>query len=88
MMITLRAATDTDRPFLIWLEDICMRDYAVALWGFWKPEPETALAIEDHRIVVVKDQDVGCVAVVPFPDHFWVDKLYVAPVFNKSSSAR
>ncbi len=29
----LRQAVDADKAYLAWLEEACMRDYAVALWG-------------------------------------------------------
>jgi len=78
-LISLRPATDADKPFLTWLEEACMRDYAVALWGVWRPRPDEAFTLDGHRILVAGDRDVGCVAASRLPDHVWVDKLYVAP---------
>ena len=56
-----------------------MRDYAIALWGAWRPRPEEQLLLRDHRIVVDKGEDVGCVATVRGADHIWIDGLYIAP---------
>ena len=78
----LRPATEADRPFLAWLEEICMRDHAVALWGVWRPRPDHAFSLEGVRIVVEADRDAGCVAVLRRRDHLWIDRLYVAPALQ------
>ena len=74
----LRVACEEDKPFLRWLEEVCMRDYAIALWGAWRPRPEEKLVLQDHRIVV-DNGDIGCVATVRGADHIWIDRLYIAP---------
>ena len=75
----LRAAREDDTPFLKWLEEVCMRDYAMALWGAWRPAPEETLAFQNHRIILDEGRDVGCVSTIRSADHMWVDRLYVAP---------
>jgi GNAT superfamily N-acetyltransferase len=74
-----RAACEHDKPFLRWLEEVCMRDCAVALWGVWRPCPEERLVLPDHRIILSNGDDAGCVAKTAFADHIWVDRLYIAP---------
>ena len=76
---TLRAANEEDKPFLRWLQEVCMRDYAVALWGAWRPSPAEKLVLQYHRIIIDKGEDVGCVATVRDADHIWIDRLYIAP---------
>ena len=56
-----------------------MRDYAVALWGIWRPRPDGARDLGACRILLKSEQDAGCVAVQREMDHLWVDSLYVAP---------
>ena len=80
--VDLRAATEADRPFLGWLEEACMRDYAVALWGVWRPRLAEALDLGACRILAATARDAGCVAVRREADHLWVDALYVAPAFQ------
>ncbi|OCO98207.1 MULTISPECIES: GNAT family N-acetyltransferase [unclassified Ensifer] len=79
----LRPALSGDEPYLDWLEEACMRDYAVALWGNWRPRPADALILDEHRIIVAGEEDVGCVSVTRREDHVWVNKLYVAPGHQK-----
>jgi len=80
---TLRAAVPGDEPYLHWLEEACMRDYAVALWGSWRPRPADALILDEHRLIVADGEDAGCVSVTRREDHLWVNKLYVAPAYQK-----
>ncbi|MGF6155254.1 GNAT superfamily N-acetyltransferase [Ensifer sp. KUDG1] len=80
---TFRAAAPGDEPYLHWLEEACMRDYAVALWGSWRPRPADALILDEHRLIVADGEDAGCVSVTPRADHLWVNKLYVAPAYQK-----
>lgn len=80
---TLRLAIAGDEPYLHWLEEACMRDYAIALWGSWRPRPADALILDEHRIIVAEEEDVGCVSVTRRDDHVWVNKLYVAPIHQK-----
>ena len=80
---TLRLAIAGDETYLHWLEEACMRDYAIALWGSWRPRPADALILDEHRIIVAEEEDVGCVSVTRRDDHVWVNKLYVAPIHQK-----
>ena len=53
MTIRTRPAAEADRPFLSWLEEACMREYAVALWGTWRPRPTDEQMLDGCRIIVV-----------------------------------
>ena len=79
----VRPATEADRPFLAWLEEACMRDYAVALLGAWRPRSLDEQAPDGCRIIVAGDTDIGCVTTLSRSDHLWVDQLYVAPAFQR-----
>lgn len=83
MIINTRPATEADRPFLAWLEEACMRDYDVALWGSWRPRPIAEQAAAGCRIIVADEEEVGCATTTQYPDHVWVDQLYVAPAFQR-----
>lgn len=56
-----------------------MREYAVALWGAWRPRPEQEGALDGTRIIVDDGEDAGCVATTRHADHIWIDRLYIAP---------
>jgi GNAT superfamily N-acetyltransferase len=66
------------------LEEICMRGYAEALWGTWRPSatPET-LDLAGHEIIEHNGSPAGCIAVTWQPDHLFVDKLYLWPSFQR-----
>lgn len=56
-----------------------MRDYAVALWGEWRPSATAnSLVVAGHEMVVVTGQTVGCVASEPRPEALLITKLYLA----------
>ena len=86
MESTLRAANEEDKPFLRWLEEVGMRDYAVALWGAWRPSPAEKLVLQSHRIIIDKGEDVGCVATVRDADHIWIDRRYIAPSHQRRAN--
>jgi hypothetical protein len=68
MKTILRAAEEYDKPFLRWLEEACMREYAIALWGTWRPRPEKEDALDGTWIIVDDGVDVGCVATTRHAD--------------------
>lgn len=80
--IRIRDAIEADRPYLAWLEEACMRDYAVALWGVWRTRPGESLNLRQYRILVASERDAGCIGVRREVDHLWIDALYVAPGFQ------
>ncbi len=81
--ISLRQAKDADQPFDGHLEEVCMRAYAVALWGEWRPEPPEASVAGRHGIVVCNGLDAGCIETTLHVDHLFLDKLYLLPSFQR-----
>jgi GNAT superfamily N-acetyltransferase len=83
MSIRTRPATEADKPFLSWLEEACMREYAVALWGAWRPRPPDKQTLDGCRIIVEGEESIGCITTIAHPDHIWVDQLYISPGFQR-----
>jgi len=81
-MISRRPALEADKPFLLQLEETCMRDYAVALWGSW-PSDLTRNSIDGCEIILDDGHDVGCVTVEKHGDHLWLDELFIEPGFQR-----
>lgn len=83
MPITLRPADKAHARYLLDLEETCMRGYAEALWGNWRPSDSAeSLDVAGHELIVLDGEVVGCVAVTWHPDHLFIDKLYIAPPFQ------
>ncbi len=82
-MISKRPATETDKTFLVWLEETCMREYAIALWGSWSPDLSVRNCIDGCQIIVGDGHDVGCVTVEKHSDHLWLDELFIKPAFQR-----
>lgn len=83
MRVTLRAAAQADAAFIVAIEEICMRAYAEALWGHWRPgETAEMLALDSHEIIERDGAAIGCVAAYWRADHLFVDKLYIDPGFQ------
>ncbi|WP_208247710.1 GNAT family N-acetyltransferase (plasmid) [Rhizobium sp. T1470] len=78
-MISKRPATEADKPFLVWLEEACMREYAVALWGSWPSGLSVRDSIDCCQIIIDGGHDVGCVTVEKHSDHLWLDELFIEP---------
>jgi ribosomal protein S18 acetylase RimI-like enzyme len=83
MIIRTRPAIEADKPFLSWLEEACMREYAVALWGAWRPRPPDEQPLDGCRIIVEGKESIGCVTTIAHPDHIWIDQLYISPSFQR-----
>ncbi|MFS2007727.1 GNAT family N-acetyltransferase [Duganella sp. CT11-25] len=83
MPLQLRAAQSDDKPFLARLEEDCMRDYATALWGIWRPRPDDTLRLDTHRIILKENAAVGCVSITRHADHAWLEKLYITPASQR-----
>ena len=81
--IRLRSAETADAEFVLWLEEACMRDYATALWGEWRPSATLeSVDLTGHEIIEVADQAAGCVATAVHPDQLLVKRLYLAPSYR------
>ena len=79
----LRDAAPTDGPFVLWLEEVCMKGYAVALWGEWLQSATwDKIDLTDHKIIELQGQAVGCVATTRFEDCLRVNKLYLSPDYQ------
>jgi GNAT superfamily N-acetyltransferase len=75
-----RQATVSDADFILKLEELCMRTYAEALWGKWKPSATAeTLDVSGHEIIEVAGHAAGCIAITWHDDHLFVDKLYIHP---------
>lgn len=79
-LITLRPARRADAPTIIWLEEVCMKDYAMQLWGSWQASdtPET-LNLSTHEMVEHQSNSIGCIATQVKADAFQLGRLYFAP---------
>ncbi|WGF87406.1 GNAT family N-acetyltransferase [Marinivivus vitaminiproducens] len=80
--IRMRPATEADHPFLSWLAEACMRDYAVALWGTWRSRTIEEQPLDGCRIIVDGGEPIGCVTTIVQSDHIWIDQLYISPAFQ------
>ncbi|RCS21627.1 N-acetyltransferase [Phyllobacterium salinisoli] len=82
-MLSKRAATEADKPYLVWLQETCMREYAVAFWGSWSPDLDVRNSIVGCQIIVDNGHDVGCVTVEKHSDHLWLDELFREPTSQR-----
>lgn len=79
----LRKATNEDGPLVLWLEEICMKDYAIALWGKWRQSATLEeINLTGHQIIEFDSQAIGCVATTRQEGFLQVDKLYLGPDFR------
>ena len=78
--LSLRDAEARDIPTLLQLEEDGMRDYAVALWGYWRPSaPAETFDVAGHQMVLSGTETFGCIAMGWTPTHLALRKLYLAP---------
>ena len=75
--LNARAAVEADRNFLLQLEEGCMREYVVALWGEWRPRPPELSLIEGCQIILDSGLSIGCISLYWNDDHIWIDRLYL-----------
>jgi len=61
-----------------------MREYAEALWGVWSAQDGSDLDVSGHEIIELDGVAVGCVATDWKGDHLFIDKLYIAPSFQRN----
>lgn len=84
MTINLRSARRPDVGYLLELEETCMRGYAEALWGSWRPSDTVeTLDLTGHEVIELDGQACGCIAVTWHPDHLFVEKLYIDPAYQR-----
>ncbi|MEP3881863.1 MAG: GNAT family N-acetyltransferase [Lentilitoribacter sp.] len=81
--LRLREAADPDRRFVLWVEEVCMKEYAIALWGKWlRSTTVKTVDIAGHQIIELNSQAIGCVATTRFENYVQIDKLYITPDFQ------
>ena len=78
--LSFRQARKADAAFFIRLEERCMRGYAEALWGEWRPSANPgSFDPLGMRVILAEGQEAGVLAVRIEADQLRVEKLYVAP---------
>ena len=81
--VRLRQATRSDAAYILWLEEACMKAYAVALWGTWRPSSsEEAVVVSRHQIIELAAKRIGCVTVEITKDFVELKRLFIAPEFQ------
>lgn len=69
-----------DAEHILWLEEVCMKDLAEAIWGSWTPSSTAKdLNVPEHVMVEVGGLIVGCIATRLETDALRLLKLYLAP---------
>lgn len=78
--VRLRDAKAADGPFVLWLEEVSMKEHATALWGEWRPSSTlAALDLSEHQIIEYRGVNVGCVALNWSHDCLFVARLFLGP---------
>ena len=80
--LRMRPATQDDLALTYAITEDAMRGYVEETWGSWNEDEElqkhrTNFTPETYRIILVKDEVAGLVAVEEFPSHIWLVKLYL-----------
>ena len=80
--LRMRPATQDDLALTYAITEDTMRGYVEETWGSWNEDEElqkhrTNFTPETYRIILVKDEVAGLVAVEEFPSHIWLVKLYL-----------
>lgn len=78
--LSLRPAAMTDAAFFVRLEEACMRGYAEALWGEWRPSAtEDGFDPAGMRIIRADAESVGILRTRIDPGCLVLRTLYLAP---------
>lgn len=84
MRIDFYPATSSDAEYLLRLEETCMRNYAEALWGCWKPSATVEKFHAANHYLIQRDGiPVGCIAEMWHADHLFIGKLYIDAPFQR-----
>ena len=78
--IILRAATSDDAAFALHVTEACMRVYAEQTWGAWDGRADFDPSFD--KIIQLAGTDIGLMGVERHPDHWFLDKLYLLPVYQ------
>ena len=78
--VRLKDARSSDGPFVLWLEEVSMKEHATALWGEWRPSSTLeALDLSNHQIIEYRGAKVGCVALKWSHDCLFLARLFLDP---------
>ena len=81
-LLRMRAATRDDLTLTYEITKDAMRGYVEQTWGNWDEEEQfqkhrANFTPETYRMILIKDEVAGLVAVEEFPSHVWLVKLYL-----------
>ena len=81
-LLRMRPATLDDLTLTYEITEDAMRGYVEETWGNWDEDEQlqkhrTNFTPETYKIILVKDEVAGLVAVEEFPSHIWLVKLYL-----------
>ena len=81
-LLSMRPATQDDLALTYAITEDAMRGYVEEAWGGWDEEEQMEkhrahFTPETYKIILVKDEVAGLVAVEEFPSHVWLVKLYL-----------
>ena len=86
-LLRMRPATQDDLALTYAITEDAMRGYVEETWGTWDQDEQlqkhrTNFTPETYRIILVKDEVAGLVAVEDFPSHIWLVKLYLLATYR------
>lgn len=78
--IALRRAFKSDAEKILRLEEVCMKDYATAIWGSWTQADTVAtLDVSTREMIEADGEILGCIATRWDQDALHLIRLYLAP---------
>lgn len=80
--VTLRPARYDEATYILQLEEQCMKEYAVALWGQFRARSGDDLELQNAQIIEFADHRAGSVVASISEDELWIDCLYLQPEFQ------
>ncbi|MFC0266724.1 GNAT family N-acetyltransferase [Kushneria aurantia] len=80
--ISTRPATEQDALYILDLEERCMREYALALWGEWRGKDADDLYLDRFCIVEYRQARAGCIATINDDTQCWIDRFYIEPTLQ------
>jgi GNAT superfamily N-acetyltransferase len=84
--VSLRAATSEDAAFALHVTEACMRVYAEKTWGRWDGRADLDLAFDE--VIQLAPRDIGLIGVNRRSDGWFLDKLYLLPVYQNRGFGR
>jgi ribosomal protein S18 acetylase RimI-like enzyme len=82
LLFRMRPATQDDLALTYAITEDAMRGYVEETWGKWDEDEQLQkhranFTHDTYKIILVKDEAAGLVAVEEFPSHVWLVKLYL-----------